>query len=250
MSFSDHRHRSSGPAEGLAATSRPRALDAGLTFWLAMFMASAFGTNLGDFWVDGLALDRLSSFASLASVCVAAIWGDSRLGRRTEGFYWIAIVALRAAATNLADFLTHDLGVSYPLAIVILGGATLLAGRFTRPGSGGSPVIDRWYWAAMLAAGVFGTAAGDLASHTLGLYAAAAVLLTVLAAMFAAGRRLPSGTMAYWCVVLAERSAATPVGDALASRHGMGLGLPLAMACTGGAFLMALLLRRTAHARG
>ena len=76
-----------------------------------MFAASAFGTNLGDFWADGLALGQLGSFASLASVCAVAVWGDSRAGGRTEVFYWIAIMALRAAATNLADFLTHDLAV-------------------------------------------------------------------------------------------------------------------------------------------
>lgn len=213
-----------------------------------MFTASAFGTNIGDFWVDGLALNRPSSFASLVSVCVIAIWADSRLGRRSEVFYWIAIVALRAAATNLADFLTHDLAVSYPLAVVILGGVAILAGRFTWPGSDGrSPVVDRWYWTAMLAAGVFGTVGGDLASHTIGFYAAAASLSLSLVVILVVGWRLfPGATIAYWCAVLAERCAATPVGDALASRHAVGLGLPLAMACTGTAFLMTSLLRRVA----
>ena len=163
MSSPDHRLFPDGPASALAVPRRPRALDAGLTFWLAIFTASAFSTNLGDFWVDGLELNRPSSFASLVSVCVAAIWADSRLGRRTEVFYWTAIVALRAAATNLADFLTHDLAVSYPFAAVILGGGAVLAGRFTWPGSDGrSPVVDRWYWTAMLAAGVFGTVGGRL----------------------------------------------------------------------------------------
>lgn len=251
MSFPDQRLLPGGPADALAAPLRPRALDTGPTFWLAMFAASAFGTNLGDFWVDGLALDRPSSFAVLASVCLVAVWGDARLGRRTEAFYWVAIVALRAAATNLADFMTHDLAASYLLALVVLGGATLLAGRLTRPGlDGRSPVIDRWYWAAMLAAGVFGTVGGDMASHAMGFYAAAACLSTLLAVTLAIGRRLVPGAMtAYWCAVLAERCAATPVGDALASRHGMGLGLPLAMACTGGAFLTTLLVRQAVGAR-
>ena len=158
---------------------------------------------------------------------------------------------MRAAATNLADFLTHDLAVGYPLATAVLGGGALLAGRFTWIGSGDrSPMVDRWYWTAMLAAGVFGTVGGDLASRTVGLYAAAASLSLLLIAVLTAGWRLfPGAVMAYWCAVLAERCAATPVGDALASRHAADFGLPLAMACTGAAFLATSLLHRLAAAR-
>ena len=237
------------PPEG-AAKRVPiglRALDTGPGFWLAMFLASAFGTNFGDFWAGGQALGHPAGFMSLVLVSALALWGDRRAGLRTEGFYWVAIVALRAAATNAGDFLTHDLGLSYAWASAGMGMAALLAGCFTRspaPG-GGSPVIDGWYWGAMFAAGVFGTVAGDLTAHAAGLIMAAVALVAVL--LLVLGLRawlLPTFMAAYWCAVLAERCAATPVGDALASRRGAGLGLPLAMACTGSLLLAALAWRR------
>ena len=211
-----------------------------------MFAASALGTNLGDFWVDELSLNRATSFASLASISGLAIWSDSRADRRTEVGYWVAIVALRAAATNVADFLTHDLALGYVASSIILLMTTLIAGRFTRPDAAktGIPSVDGRYWIAMLIAGIFGTVGGDLASHTIGLYAAAGVLCGLLAAVLVLrGRWAPASVMAYWLVVLAERCAGTPVGDALASHHAVGLGLKLAMACTGGLLLAALLFR-------
>jgi uncharacterized membrane-anchored protein len=235
MKTRPNRHR---PARGLDATP---------AFWLAMFAASAFGTNLGDFCVDWLSLGRLASFASLAAISVLAIRSDRRTARRTEAGYWIAIVALRAAATNVGDLLTHDLGLGYAAVSVALALATLAAGWFTLAGAGlrGTPAVDGRYWIAMLIAGVFGTVAGDLASHTLGLYAAAALLGILLAAAVSLRNRFaPASVMAYWAVILAERCAGTPAGDALASGRGAGLGLPLATLCTGGLVLAALAVRR------
>jgi hypothetical protein len=40
---------------------------------------------------------------------------------------------MRAAATNLADILTHELALGYVLASVLLGVLTMIAARFTDP---------------------------------------------------------------------------------------------------------------------
>lgn len=90
-----------------------RAFNASPPYWFAMFAASALGTNLGDFWVDWLYHDRPTSFASLAVICVVSIWADRRYAARSDVAYWVAIVALRAAATNVADYMTHDLALCY-----------------------------------------------------------------------------------------------------------------------------------------
>jgi uncharacterized membrane-anchored protein len=106
-------------------------------------------------------------------------------------------------------------------------------------------MIDGWYWVAMALAGLFGTVAGDLTSHTTGLFVSSSVLTAVLLLILAARALLFSGTLlAYWVAVLAERSAATPVADLLDSHRGFALGLPLSMAITLTLFLAALVLRR------
>jgi uncharacterized membrane-anchored protein len=215
-----------------------------------MFTASVLGTNLGDVGVDTLSLGRWMSFVLLAVICSLAIGADSRFGRHTDAYFWIAIVGLRAAATNVADALTHDFGLGYGATALSLAALALVAGRLTRPGStgGGSPLIDRRYWGAMLIAGVFGTVSGDMASHTFGLYAAACVLTAGLVLVLVLRHRVfPAAILGYWCAVLLERCAATPVGDSLASRHALGLGLPLATACSASVFMLALVWRWTAR---
>ena len=224
-----------------------RAFEARPSYWFSMFAASALGTNLGDFWVDGLSLDRWTSFAWLAGVSLLAILADRVIAGRTDAGYWVGIVALRAAATNVADLLTHDWKLGYVAVSIGLALAALMAGQFTHVDRTRttSPVVDIRYWIAMLIAGVFGTTAGDLASHTIGLYAAAGMLCLMLVVIIGLrGRIAPASITAYWCVVLAERCAGTPVGDGLASGRAVGLGLPLAMVCTGGMLLAGLLTER------
>ena len=210
-------------------------------YWFEMFAASALGTNIGDFWVDDIGLGRIASFASLAVVCIVAIAIDRRWGGRTEAGFWTAIVVLRAAATTCADYLTHELGLSYPLVTIVLGLAALALGALTiaDPIRRGAPSTDLRFWAAMLVAGLCGTAGGDLASHTIGLGTAALGLGMGLAALIVMRRAVcPSVLMAYWIVLLADRTAATPAGDWLASR----LGLPVAMLVTGGLLAAGLTL--------
>jgi len=221
----------------------PRSLPPTPVFWLTMLIGSAFGTNLGDFAVDALALGRPGSFAVLSALCVWSIWRD-RGGQGSETFYWIAIVALRAAATNLGDFVTHDLRIGYEAASIAAAALTLLAGSWTRAGSAGTPLIDGRYWGAMLIAGFFGTVAGDLAAHAIGRGAAAGILtLALLALLWVRSFAFPTAITGYWCVVLLERCAGTPIGDALASRRSLGLGDTIATLCTGALFAAALLLR-------
>jgi uncharacterized membrane-anchored protein len=236
-------------ASARPATPNPgfeaRALDPSPAFWFAMFAASALGTVLGDFWAEGLRLGLVLSFGSLIVISAVLIFGDMRMGRKIEAFYWLAIVVLRAAATNVGDGLIHILGLTLVVASLISGVATLAAGYFTIPPSAAapSPRIDLRYWGAMFLGGVFGTVAGDLAAHSFGMFPALVVLAVALVAIIVARSSVaPTAMVGYWCIVLAERAAGTPAGDWFASRRGLGLGLPIALACTGAVLLMALLM--------
>src|SRR5580692_7991616 len=116
-----------------AGAVAPRAMDVTHSYWFAMLAASAFGTNVGALWAEILFPGRMTSLASLLAICAAAVWYHRRAAARTEAGYWLAIVAMRAAATNLADIITHDLAMGYVLASVALVVLTLVAARFTDP---------------------------------------------------------------------------------------------------------------------
>jgi uncharacterized membrane-anchored protein len=154
-------------AATLAVAALPRAMEVSHAYWFAMFAASALGTNVGDLWAEILFPGLLTSLASLLCICAVAVWYDRRTVARTEGGYWVAIVAMRAAATNLADIFTHDLALGYVLVSILLWVLTLIAARLTSPdfARGGSPRVNGTYWIAMFIAGLFGTVAGDLIHH-------------------------------------------------------------------------------------
>jgi hypothetical protein len=63
-----------------------RALNPSPTFWLAMFVASAFGTVLGDFWAEGLHLGLVLSFGTLVAITGLLIWGDCLKGQGQKPF--------------------------------------------------------------------------------------------------------------------------------------------------------------------
>src|SRR5215468_4285986 len=145
-------------------------IDAG--YWAAIVAASICGTNTGDLAAGPLGLGHVRGILPLAAVFLVIVWAEKMLDWTTVAFYWLAIIVLRTMATNIADFATHDLKLSYPVFVLLLiafMGAMLWADRFRteRPVAAAStaeprlPTVDANYWIIMLAAGVLGTALGD-----------------------------------------------------------------------------------------
>ncbi len=222
--------------------------------WAAISAASVFGTNLGDFVSHTLHLGHLRGLPVLALAFALVLVAERRLSRGGEAWYWLAIVLLRTAATNLADLATHDAGLD-PVAVIaglvaLLGAVLLLRSRVVpnaQPDAAGRPVpvTDPGYWAAMLTAGTLGTVAGDLLEDVAGQGAAAvACAIVLLAAVPGHGTLRRSGLAAYWATIIVARTAGTALGDFAADRGGLGLELPLATACSGALLLCVLLLWR------
>jgi uncharacterized membrane-anchored protein len=178
-----------------------------------------------------------------------------------ETYYWLGIILVRTAATNLGDFFAGDLRIARSLLMailaVVLALVIALAWRTRWNSLGGGPKAavlsaDAPYWLGMLLAGTLGTVMGDYFSHNLQLGDAvgAIVLTAILAAMFAVGSKGLIWSLPFsWATIGMVRTAGTDVGDFLAGRHM--LGLPLSTLVTGLAFLALLLVwtdRRTQHA--
>ena len=217
-------------------------------YWAAILVASMCGANTGDFLSHNLHLGHWRGLAPLAVVFLLIVWAERRARIATEAYYWLAIIVLRTGATNLADLATHDFGLGYAVTdfglAALLAGVLLLDRRRRRSASAGRvapdtvlsaklPATDAPYWVAMLIAGTLGTASGDWVAHGLGLGLGSIVLVAIFAVVLLTAWRFGEMSVPwYWASIVAARTAGTTLGDYLASRHGLDLGLSASTALT------------------
>ena len=229
----------------------------GLRYWIALCLASVFGANMGDFFAHNMGLGHVAGLPFLA-IALALVFVLERFDRTAhEAFYWLAIVVVRTAATNLADFFSVDLRLAKPwvmtgLAVLLalsVAAAWQLSWRNAVDKTDAQSNLlraDFGYWLAMLIAGTLGTVMGDFFSHDLHLGNAVAsiVLSALLAPFLVLGVRRQFWSLPfYWTTIVMVRAAGTTVGDLLAARNA--LGLALSTAATGLLFIGFLILWRT-----
>jgi uncharacterized membrane-anchored protein len=235
-------------------------------YWTAILAASMCGANTGDFVSRVLGLGHTRGLLPLGLIFLGILWAERQSKVATEAYYWLAIIVLRTAATNLADLGTHDLKLGYLLCMGVL--VTLMVAmmlidrvRGVEPvGVAGPdgfwrslPATDTSYWITMLAAGTLGTAAGDwIAEETsLGLGFGSLVLVVIFLVTWFISDHFGKMTKPwYWLTVVAARTAGTTLGDLLASRRGLGLGLVVSTICTGLLLAGIVILWRDRRAAG
>ncbi len=110
------------------AFARPRG-DVGVVpvtdarYWTTMLVAGVLGTALGDYCADDLGLDA-GPAAIMNLAVLAALLGLGRApGFGVKAMYWVTVVAVRTAGTNVGDWLaSHDgLGLGLPLSTTLTG---------------------------------------------------------------------------------------------------------------------------------
>ena len=230
----------------------------GLRYWIALCLASVFGASMGDFFAHNMGLGHVAGLPFLA-IALALVFVLERFDRTAhEAFYWLAIVVVRTAATNLADFFCVDLRLAKPwvmtgLAVLLalsVAAAWQLSWRNAVDKTDAQSNLlraDFGYWLAMLIAGTLGTVMGDFFSHDLHLGNAVAsiVLSALLAPFLVLGVRRQFWSLPfYWTTIVMVRAAGTTVGDLLAARNA--LGLALSTAATGLLFIGFLVVWRAA----
>jgi uncharacterized membrane-anchored protein len=226
----------------------------GPRYWLGIAIASICGANIGDFIPDVLKLSDLGGVSMLAMI-FAVIVAVNRWSRRgNEALYWLAILVIRAAATDLADIgvgrAHHDyMTVSTYLAVLLVAILALHRASSLRTATGGLPRTNGLYWLAMLTAGTLGTVLGDGIGHmihpiTLGVPISAIVATGVVALILGQRARIATastGNATYWAAIVAIRTWGTNFGDVTAFL----LSLPVSMMLSGLLLAGTLIVWRT-----
>ncbi len=226
----------------------------GPRYWVALCLASIFGANMGDFVARNMGLGHVAGLPFLAAALVAVMMVE-RFDRNVhQAYYWAAIIIVRTAATNFADFACGDMkqpriwvvaALSFVLIVAVWMSWQWLWRRLAEKTGDGASVVraDLGYWISMFIAGTLGTVIGDYCSHDLHLDDGGASLLLspLLGVLFLVGwsgalRWLPF----YWLTVVAVRAAGTAVGDFISGRNM--LGLPLSTFVTGMLFVALLVI--------
>lgn len=227
---------------------------AGARYWVALSIASVFGANMGDFVARYLHLGHAGGLLPLAAILAVVFVAERRDRSPHQWYYWLAIIIVRTAATNLADLGASDfklgkigltVGLSIVLVLALLLSPPSKAAEATDARVFRLPTTDAKYWAAMFIAGTLGTVIGDMASFDTGLGTAYASLLLgcVLGVVFLLGARgLFASMWFYWLAVVTVRAAGTSVSDFLAHA----IGLPSSTLLTGVVFVATLLIWREA----
>jgi len=198
----------------------------GLHFWTALCIASILGCNTGDYFARFFG--HLNGLPLLAVAFLAVLFLEQRDSGSSKAWYWIAIILVRTAATNLADWCAHGIGIAPALGVLAALLAAVIVSVNLRRGAHriveGLPTVDATYWLTMLIAGTLGTALGDFSSFKTGLgLGGASIVLSLLVAGLVAVKSAGSPVLplSYWLIVVAIRTAGTSVGDFFA--HTVGL---------------------------
>ncbi|WP_395067818.1 hypothetical protein [Paraburkholderia silvatlantica] len=228
----------------------------GLRYWLAMATASMCGANLGDIIPDVLNMKAAAGLSMLAMMFALLLVVERAVSGEFELFYWIAILIVRAAATNIADYaidvarLTYT-GTAVVLTLILIAAVALDRDREKSAAGSFLPSADGLYWFTMLMAGSLGTVIADGLGHAFGPVqtgvpiSASMATLGVLAVMAARSRLGSAGIASYWIAVVAIRWWGTNVGDICAYF----LSLPASTATTAAGLTVLLLVLRTRPAR-
>jgi uncharacterized membrane-anchored protein len=214
----------------------------GPRYWVSIMIASICGANLGDIIRDGHKLSDIGGLLMLALIFAVIVLANRWSRRGNEALYWLAILVVRAAATNLADLGIGRIHLGYITVSACLA-ALLVAMLALRRASSLQPMTcelsrtNGLYWLAMLTAGTLGTVLGDGIGHmihpiTVGVPISAIIATGAVALILARKTRLDiasAGAASYWAAIVAIRTWGTNFGDIAA----FFLSLPLSTMLSG-----------------
>jgi uncharacterized membrane-anchored protein len=220
-----------------------------LYFWIIKILATTVGETAADQLAThaGMTLTQLTGvFGGVFAVLLTA---QMRSKRYIPWLYWLCIVVISVVGTLITDNLTDKLSVSLTTSTIVF--SVILAGCFAawyateKTLSIHSITTTRregFYWLTVLFTFALGTAAGDLFAEKIGLGFPKSALLfaAVIAAVFAAHRKLGLGAIpAFWIAYIVTRPLGASLGDYLSQPKDVG-GLDLGTTATSLIFLTAI----------
>ncbi|WP_174998960.1 COG4705 family protein [Rugamonas aquatica] len=195
-----------------------------LSFWVIKILSTTVGETGADYLAVNAGLGTAVTGGITAALLAAALVAQLRAGRFVPWLYWLCVVLLSVAGTQITDALTDRLGVSLYLSTAVFGVllALLFAAWYRSERTLSVTTIntgrrERFYWAAILLTFALGTAAGDLATEELALGFRLGVLAfgMLIAIIYAAKRNGANPVLTFWLAYILTRPLGASLGDLL-----------------------------------
>ncbi len=195
-----------------------------LSFWVIKILSTTVGETGADYLAVNAGLGTAVTGGITAALLATALAGQLRSRRFVPWLYWLCVVLLSVAGTQITDALTDRLGVSLYLSTGVFAVllALLFAAWYRRERTLAIATIntarrERFYWAAILLTFALGTAAGDLATEelALGFRLGVVVFGALIAIIYAARRNGANPVLAFWLAYILTRPLGASLGDLL-----------------------------------
>ena len=199
-------------------------------------MSTTVGETGADFLAVNAGWGRGVTSLVMATLLAVALFTQLRTRRYTPWIYWLTVVLVSVVGTQITDLLTDGLGVSLYISTSAFAVALALIFfvwyRVERTLSIHDIVTrcrELFYWAAILCTFALGTAAGDLATETLGLgFTWGAVAFGALIGFgYVAWRMGGNAVLTFWIAYILTRPFGAALGDSLTQAKtygGLGMG--------------------------
>lgn len=205
-----------------------------LGFWLVKILSTTVGETGADYLAVNVGWGAgLTGLATLLLLTIA-LGLQFKSDRYMPWIYWATVLLISVVGTQITDYLTDKLDVSLFLSTAAF--AIALASIFfvwyksEKTLSMKSITTGRrevFYWFAILFTFALGTAAGDLATESLGLgFRVGAAVFGLMIALTGAGYRMGlNPVLAFWLTYILTRPLGAAIGDLLSqSREYGGIG--------------------------
>jgi uncharacterized membrane-anchored protein len=219
-----------------------------LAFWAIKIMSTTVGETGADYLTVHAGLGTVLTDGIVLILLTASLLLQLRARRYIPWRYWLAVVLISVAGTQITDFLTDKLEIS--LYVTSAAFAAVLASTFAiwyrveRTLSIHTIYTTQrelFYWTAILFTFALGTAAGDLATEALQLgFQLGVIVFGALIALTAVTYWLGANpTLTFWIAYILTRPLGASLGDLLSQAKAYG-GLGLGTIITSAAFLVVI----------
>ncbi|MGC0154362.1 hypothetical protein ACPRNU_18045 [Chromobacterium vaccinii] len=219
-----------------------------LTFWIIKILSTTVGETGADFLAVDAGWGQGATRALMGACLAAALFAQLRTRRCVPWLYWLTVVLVSVVGTQITDWLSDGLGVSLYASTAAFAAALaaifIVWHRMERTLSIRdvcTPRREGFYWTAILCTFALGTAAGDLATETLGLgfTLGALVFGALIAAACAAWRMGGNAVLTFWLAYILTRPFGAALGDWLTQAKAYG-GIGIGAMWTSGLFLLVI----------